>query len=106
MMTQKNNSQSPANAEGKKPRLLHPYVVMLIALVLPGVGQVLNNMAARGVSMLFFIIILGWATYHTTTPEHSVLGRFAGGLLVYALSLLDAYRWARHRWEYFKKYPD
>jgi len=52
--------------------------------------------------MLFFIIMMGMVSFYTTTPEHSVLGRFAGGIFIYAISIMDAYRWARYRWEYFK----
>lgn len=87
---------------GDRPRwLLHPYKVILIAALLPGVGQVFNNMPVRGITMLFFTIILGWVSYYTTTPEHSYLGRYAGGLFIYSISILDAYRWARYRWEHF-----
>lgn len=88
---------------GEEPREpLHPYWIILIAILLPGVGQVLNNMALRGITLLFFTIILGWVSHNTTTPEHSFLGRYAGGLFIYAISVLDAYRWSRHRWELFK----
>ena len=41
--------------------------------------------------------MLGWVSYHLTTPDHSLLGRYAGGWFVYAMSLLDAYKWARVR---------
>lgn len=101
-----NDGRLPAPLSGgRPPRLLHPYWVILIAILLPGVGQVFNNMALRGITLLFFMIILGWATFHTTTPDHSFLGRYAGGLLIYAISVLDAYRWARYRWEHFRKRP-
>lgn len=87
-------------ADSAKPPF-HPYVVLGVAMVLPGVGQVLNNMASRGLLMVFFMISLGWVTYNLTTPEHSWVGRHAGGVFVYAMSLLDAYKWARVRWETF-----
>jgi len=77
---------------------LHPYLVLLIAVLLPGMGQVINNAPARGLIMVFFMLTLGMATYHTTTPDHSLLGRYAGGLFIYAISVMDAYRWARYRW--------
>ncbi len=99
-----NGAKQPAALSGDRPKwLLHPYIILGITIFLPGVGQVLNNMAFRGISLLFFMIILGWASYNTTTPDHSTLGRLAGGLIIYAIALLDAYRWARYRWEYFKK---
>lgn len=80
---------------------LNPYVVLLIALLLPGMGQVANKEQGRGLLMVFFMVSLGWVTYHLTTPEHSWVGRHAGGVFVYAMSLLDAYKWARVRWEYY-----
>jgi len=51
---------------------------------------------------VFFTLLLGWITYHLTTPENSFLARYAGGLFVYSLSVLDAYKWARVRWEVIK----
>jgi hypothetical protein len=78
---------------------LHPYWVLLIALVLPGVGQVVNNTPSRGLMMLFFMLMLGVVTFNMAGPEISVIGKFAGGLFIYALSVMDAYYWARYRWE-------
>lgn len=90
----------------KAPRLPkpphNPYLVLLAALVLPGSGQVLNGNPTRGLTTLFFMISLGWVTYHLTTPQHSFVGRHAGGIFVYAMSLLDAYKWARYRYEFFR----
>jgi len=83
----------------KKP--IHPYVVLITALLLPGMGQVLNGTPKRGFVMVLFMILLGWVTYYTTTPDHSFIGRYAGGIFVYAISLMDAYRFARVRSELF-----
>ena len=81
---------------------LNPYVVLAVAILLPGVGQVLNDTPKRGLTMLLFMLALAWICYHLTTPEHSFLGRYAGGWFVYAMSILDAYKWARYRYEYYK----
>lgn len=91
---------SPRQSTPKPP--VNPYMVLLVSILLPGVGHVLNNQAKRGMIMLFFMISLAWVTYHLTTPQHSFLGRHAGGLFVYAMSVLDAYKWARYRWEYYR----
>lgn len=74
-----------------------PLLVLAVAIVLPGVGQVLNRAPVRGLIFVFYMLLLGTITYHLTTPEHSFLGRYAGGLFVYAISVLDAYRWAAYR---------
>jgi hypothetical protein len=87
-----------------KPR--HPYVVLLLAMVLPGMGQVMNSTPFRGLFFVFFMLVGAWICLHTTTPEHSYLGRFAGGWFVYAISILDAYKWARYRFEYFRRKGD
>lgn len=97
---------SPSDDKTAKPAKppLNPYLVLLLAIVLPGSGQVVNGTPRRGLVMVSFMILLGWVTYYTTTPDHSFLGRYAGGLFVYAISVLDAYRFARIRTEVFK-YP-
>jgi len=75
----------------------HPAVVLAVAALLPGMGQVMNGMNTRALTFIFFMFMLGMVSWHLTTPEHSFLGRHAGGVLVYAISVLDAYRFARLR---------
>ncbi|MGH3328817.1 MAG: hypothetical protein ACRDPT_13670 [Streptomycetales bacterium] len=75
----------------------HPLLVLAVAAVLPGVGQVVNRTPVRGLVFVFYIVLLGAVTYHLTTPGHSFLGRYAGGLFVYAISVVDAYKWAAYR---------
>ena len=74
-----------------------PLVVILTAIVLPGVGHVLNRLPTRGLMFVFYTVLLGVITWHLTTPDHSLVGRLAGGLFVYAVSIVDAYQWAVHR---------
>lgn len=78
-------------------RPLSPWLVLAVAVILPGVGQVLNRQPVRGLVFVFFIILLGGFTLKTAAPEVSVVGKFAGGLFVWAMSILDAYRVARIR---------
>jgi hypothetical protein len=77
--------------------------VLLIAILLPGMGQVVNNTPSRGLMMAFSMLALGFVSWHLTTPEQSLVGRYAGGLFIYAISVMDAYRWARYRWEFFRR---
>ena len=84
-------------------RPLNPYLVMAVAILLPGCGQVLNRQPERGIRFLFFILLFGWLSFHLTTPAHSFLGRCAGGIFIYSLAVLDAYKWARMRWERYRR---
>lgn len=92
-----------AHEAAPRARPLHPFLVPLAALLLPGMGQVLNGMNSRAWVMLFFAASLSVVTYHLTTPEHSFVGRHAGGFFVYAVMVIDAYVWARYRYALFAR---
>lgn len=80
-------------------RVLNPHLVLAAAIALPGVGQVLNRQPVRGLVFLFFMLLLGGYTLQTAAPEVSLVGKLAGGLFVYAMSIYDAYKRARIRTE-------
>ena len=84
-------------------RPIHPLLVLATAIVLPGMGQVLNRMPMRGLTMVFFMIVLGIATTHVASPDRSFIGQHAGGFFIYAVSIIDAYVWARHGRSYFQR---
>lgn len=79
------------------PAAVNPYLVLGAAIVLPASGHVMLGVPARGLQFLFFIVILGWVTTKLAPADASFIGRHAGGFLIYALSILDAYRIARIR---------
>lgn len=74
-----------------------PYLVLGAAMVLPASGHVILGVPVRGLQFLFFMVILAWVTARIAPPEASFVGRHAGGFLIYALSILDAYKIARVR---------
>lgn len=76
-----------------------PPLVLAVALVLPGMGQVLNREPTRGLVFAFFALLLGTFTMVTADPGVSWVGKLSGGLFVHALAVLDAYRRARVRTE-------
>jgi hypothetical protein len=78
---------------------LPPPVVLAVALVLPGMGQVLNREPLRGLTFAFFALLLGTFTLVTADPGVSWIGKLSGGLFVHALAVLDAYKRARIRSE-------
>jgi hypothetical protein len=76
---------------------LSPYAVLAIAVLLPGFGYTAVGRPRRGLTMQLFMISLAFITWQLTTPAQSLLGRLAGGLFVYALSLPECYRLAKLR---------
>ncbi|MBP0588452.1 hypothetical protein J8I87_01715 [Paraburkholderia sp. LEh10] len=86
----------------KAARAVHPYIVLVAAVLLPGAGQLLNRMPTRALIMLFFMLSLGFVTMQLAAPERSFVGRHAGGIFVYAIAVMDAYLIARYRWEMFR----
>jgi hypothetical protein len=86
-MTSSANSPAPPN----------PYVVLGAAIVLPASGHVVLGVPVRGLQFLFFMVILAWVTTKIAPADAGFIGRHAGGFLIYALSILDAYKIARIR---------
>lgn len=78
---------------------LNPFLILAAAIVLPGFGQVLNGQPIRGLTFLFFMLLLGGYTLVTASPDVSIVGKLAGGLFVYAMAIMDAYKVARIRHE-------
>ncbi|MER8474350.1 hypothetical protein NKJ36_24695 [Mesorhizobium sp. M0142] len=87
MSSQSTTSPAPPN----------PYLVLGAAIVLPASGHVVLGVPVRGLQFLFFMVILAWVTAKIAPPDASFIGRHAGGFLIYALSILDAYKIARVR---------
>jgi len=79
------------------PKVMNPYLVLALAVFLPGAGHVAVGEPRRGLAFAFFVVLFGALTYATTTPDISFIGRHAGGLFIWALSIPDAYRRARIR---------
>jgi hypothetical protein len=88
--------------EDMTPAPHNPYHILLAAVILPGSGHVWQGRAPRGLMFLFFTIILGWASTHIMPENASFFGRHIGGIFVYGISILDAYKWSRVKWETWK----
>ena len=73
------------------------WFVTLMAFVLPGSGQWLNGAPVRGMIMQFGMLLGAYLTYQLTTPEISLVGRLAGGLLIWVFSIVDANGIAKRR---------
>ena len=87
---------------------INPYLVLASSLVLPGSGHIWLGLAQRGLMFLFFIIILGWVSSHIVPAHFSFIGRHIGGIFVYGVSVIDAYKLARIRfaeWYHEKNSP-
>lgn len=84
----------------KKP--INPYIVLALAILAPGAGHVAAGAQMRGLGFAFFSLLLALLCWHTTGPETSFVGRAAAGLFVWALSIPDAYRIARIRYEVWR----
>jgi len=78
-------------------RPANPYKV-LAAAIFPAGGHVMLGLPGRGLQFLFFTVILAWVTTKFAPSDASFIGRHAGGVLIYALSIVDAYRIARIRY--------
>lgn len=65
------------------------WVIILSAIIIPGSGYVLTGRPYRALIFLFFMCFLGFITFHLSGPHISPIGRFSGGLAVWALSVIE-----------------
>ena len=86
----------------RQSRPVAPLMVLALAIVLPGSGQVFNREPWRGLIFLFFMFLLGGFTLITAKPDVSIVGKLAGGIFVYAISVFDAYKKAKIRYEVWR----
>ncbi len=82
---------------------VNPYIVLAVSVVLPGVGHVLLGQSQRGLMFAFFALVLAVVIWHTTTLDHSFIGRTAGGLFIWAISSPDAHEIARTNYERWRR---
>ena len=75
----------------------NPYLVLAVALALPGMGQVLNRQPVRGLIFVCFAVLLGGFTLKTAAPDVSFVGKLSGAIFVWAMAVFDAYKLARIR---------
>lgn len=87
-MTEKITSKKPLN-----PRLV------LLCAIFPGCGHLALGVPQRGLIFIFFIVVLAWVSLHLMPETASFFARHVGGIFVYGISILDAYKIARIRFQ-------
>ncbi|MDQ7093509.1 hypothetical protein REC12_07900 [Desulfosporosinus sp. PR] len=68
------------------------WLPVLASFIIPGSGYVLLARPLRGLMMIFWMLILGYITFHLTSQNISISGRLSGGLAVWVISILEVYR--------------
>ena len=85
----------------RRPR--HPLLVLPGRHPAAGLRPYALGLPLRGLTLQMFMIVFGLITWHLTTAQQSLIGRLAGGLFIYAISIMDAYRLAKLRWDAFQR---
>lgn len=64
---------------------------VMAAFLVPGSGYVLLSRPMRGLIMIFWMCIFGYITFQLSSANISVIGRYSGGIAVWAISVLEVY---------------
>lgn len=67
-------------------------LILICAAIIPGSGHVILKKPVRGLMLVFWMLALGFISYKLTDESISIVGRYAGGIFVYILSLLEVIR--------------
>jgi hypothetical protein len=81
---------------------VNPYLVLAAAVIVPGAGHVIQGKPQRGLMFLFFTLVLGWVSLRLMPDTASLFARHVGGIFIYGISVIDAYKSARVNWETWK----
>lgn len=73
------------------------YLIFISAVVIPGSGFVWLGKPVRGLMYLVWMLFFGFLTYRATGPNISIIGRLAGGIAIWVLSLLEMQRLLQRR---------
>lgn len=74
------------------------WLVVLSSFLIPGSGYVILGKPTRGLIMVFWMILFGFVTFNLTSENISFIGRAAGGIAVWTLSLVEVYQIAKKRY--------
>lgn len=67
-------------------------LTIISAMIIPGSGHVILKKPVRGMMLVFWMLAMGFITYNITDESISFFGRYAGGFLVYILSILEVWK--------------
>ncbi len=73
------------------PKSKHPILVFIVSLI-PGAAHVWLGQPQRGLMFIFFMTILGWISLKLMPENASFAGRHIGGVFIWGMSIIDAYR--------------
>lgn len=65
------------------------WLIILAAVIIPGSGYVLTGRPYRALTLICFMGFLAFITFHLTGENISPIGRFSGGVAVWALSVME-----------------
>lgn len=76
---------------------MHPLIPVLLAVLVPGSGHVVLGKPVRGLIFVFWIVFFGALTGKLAGPKASFTGSYAGGIAVWAISVVEVWRIAHRK---------
>ena len=76
---------------------MYPFIPVLLAALVPGSGHVALGKPVRGLIFVFGIVFFGALTDKLACPQTSFAGRYASGIAIWAISVVEVWRMARQK---------
>lgn len=73
------------------------WLPVLAAMIIPGSGHVILGRSTRGLLLVFWMILFGFVTSQLASEDVSIVGKFAGGLAVWVISVLEVAKISQKR---------
>ncbi len=75
------------------------WILVVLAVILPGSGYVFTGKSTRGMLMLMWMFVFAFITFRLTDDSVAFAGRLSGGFAVWILSVVEVHRIGKRRLE-------
>jgi hypothetical protein len=73
------------------------WLLIIVAIIIPGSGYVIMGKSVRGLLMLMWMFVFAFITYHLTDTSIPFPVRLSGGFIIWILTVVETWKSGKRR---------